>query len=176
LDRWLGSRAAAPAADSGSRAEGESRAIIVGYGPVGRTVTRLLRENEVACTIVEMNVDTVRALHERGIEAVYGDAAHEATLRAARVAGARSLIVSNAGMPGVEEALRVARAANPRIQILARTAYLRDVAALRDAGADEVFSGEGEVALAFAAAILARLGATPEQIDRERARVHAELA
>jgi len=31
------------------------------------------------------------------------------------------------------------------------------------------------VALAFAAAILERLGATPEQVDRERARLHAEL-
>ena len=36
--------------------------------------------------------------------------------------------------------------------------------------------GEGEVALAFTEAILENLGATPEQIQRERARVHAELA
>ena len=41
--------------------------------------------------------------------------------------------------------------------------------------ADVVVSGEGEVALGFVEAILARLGATAEQIDRERARVHAEL-
>ena len=38
-----------------------------------------------------------------------------------------------------------------------------------------MFSGEGEVALAFTEAILGRLGATPEQIDRERARVHEEI-
>ncbi len=42
-------------------------------------------------------------------------------------------------------------------------------------GADIVVSGEGEVALAFTAAVLERLGATPEQIDRERTRVRAEL-
>jgi len=59
--------------------------------------------------------------------------------------------------------------------VLARASYLRETAALRAAGADEVFSGEGEVALAFTAAILARLGATAEQLDRERARIHAEL-
>ena len=52
---------------------------------------------------------------------------------------------------------------------------LREVAALRSAGADVVVSGEGDVALGFTEAILERLGATPEQIDRERARVHAEL-
>lgn len=56
-----------------------------------------------------------------------------------------------------------------------RTAHLREAAAMRAAGADQVFSGEAEVALAFTAEILERLGATPEQIERERARVHAEL-
>jgi len=35
---------------------------------------------------------------------------------------------------------------------------------------------EGEVALAFTEAILNRLGATPEQVDRERSRAHAELS
>ena len=38
-----------------------------------------------------------------------------------------------------------------------------------------MFAGEGEVALALTEAILSRLGATPEQMDRERSRVRAEL-
>jgi CPA2 family monovalent cation:H+ antiporter-2 len=46
---------------------------------------------------------------------------------------------------------------------------------LRKAGAEQVFSGEGEVALAMTEAVLRRLGATPDQIDRERRRLHEEL-
>ena len=38
-----------------------------------------------------------------------------------------------------------------------------------------MFTGEGEVALAFVVEMLERLGATPEQIDRERDRAHDEL-
>jgi monovalent cation:H+ antiporter-2, CPA2 family len=38
-----------------------------------------------------------------------------------------------------------------------------------------VFSGEGEVALALTEEVLHRLGATPEQIERERGRAHDEL-
>jgi CPA2 family monovalent cation:H+ antiporter-2 len=53
--------------------------------------------------------------------------------------------------------------------------YLRNVPQLRGAGAEQVFSGEGEVALAMTEAVLRRLGATPDQIDRERARVRQEL-
>lgn len=37
------------------------------------------------------------------------------------------------------------------------------------------FSGEGEVALAVTGSILGELGATPEQIDRERARLRSDL-
>ena len=54
-------------------------------------------------------------------------------------------------------------------------AYLRDLDTLRQAGADSIYSGEGEVALAFTEDILESLGATAEQIDRERARAHDEL-
>ena len=152
------------------------RAIVVGYGPIGRTVARLLRENEITPTVVEMNADTVRALRFEGVDAIHGDAAHPAVLEAARVNHAGSFIVSVAGLPDVEESFRVARQQNPGVQILARATHLREVPSLRAAGADVVVSGEGEVALAFTAAILHRLGATPEQIDRERERVQQELA
>ena len=46
---------------------------------------------------------------------------------------------------------------------------------LYQAGAERVFSGEVEVALAFTEAILRTLGATPDQIDQERDRVHRDL-
>ena len=64
---------------------------------------------------------------------------------------------------------------NPMVRILARCAYLRERSSLRLAGADGVFSGEGEVALAMAETVLRELGATAEQVDRERARVREEL-
>ncbi len=151
------------------------RAIVVGYGPVGRTVARLLRENDIAPTLIEMNVDTVRELRDAGVPVVHGDATHPDVLAAAGIAGARGLIVSVTGLEGVEETFRQARLQNPAVQILARTTHLTEAASLRAAGADVIVSGEGEVALAFTTAILERLGATPEQIDRERSRVHAEL-
>lgn len=54
-------------------------------------------------------------------------------------------------------------------------AYVRELPALRAAGAEVAVSGEREVALALTEAILRGLGATPEQIDRDRERVRAEL-
>jgi CPA2 family monovalent cation:H+ antiporter-2 len=151
-------------------------AVVVGYGPVGRTVTRLLRENQIAPTVVELNLDTVKDLKATGIRAVYGDANHLATLEQAGARHARSVIFTVSGMRAAEESIRMVRELNPRVQILARTAYLKERDALRRAGANEVFSGEGEVALTLTESLLASLGATAEQIDRERARVHSDLS
>jgi len=162
---------APPRAPRGTTAH---RAIVVGYGPTGRTLTRLLRDNGIDATVIELNMDTARRLREEGIAAVYGDASHRDTLEAAGIGSAGSLILT-ADLPNSEEAIRQARTINPDIQVLARTAYLRDLKPLRHAGAQRAFSGEGEVALALSQAILERLGATPEQFDRERDRVHAEL-
>jgi len=152
------------------------RAVVIGFGPTGRTVGRLLRDNGIAPTVIELNMDAVRALRQDGVDAIYGDATRPDTLNAAGVGRAGSLILGSAGMEHSTEVIRAARALNPRIRVMARASYLRDVPSLKAAGANTVYSGEGEVALAFIEDILATLGATPEQIDRERARAHDELS
>jgi len=152
----------------------EDRAVVVGYGPTGRTVARLLKENGIQPTVIELNMDTVRALRQEGMSAVYGDARDPNTLVAAGIRHASTLIISGADT-GAPETIRAARELNPNQHIFVRGAYLRDVPKLRSAGAEHVFSGEGEVALAMTEAVLRRMGATPDQIDRERQRLHGEL-
>jgi CPA2 family monovalent cation:H+ antiporter-2 len=152
-----------------------SRAVVVGYGPTGQTVTRLLLENEIQPTVIELNMNTVRSLRQQGVGAVYGDATLQDTLESAGITAANTLILTSAGMANGAEVIRMARGLNPDVKVMARGSYLRDVPALRAAGADTVFTGEGEVALAFAEATLRRLGATPEQVDRERSRAREDL-
>jgi CPA2 family monovalent cation:H+ antiporter-2 len=179
-DRWLSRRRmfqALPDAEDRGAASSiapEDRAVVVGYGPTGRTVARLLQDNRIAPTIIELNIDTVRALRQEGLSAVYGDARDPETLVAAGIRHAATLILSVAE-GGTGDAIRAARELNPAVHVFARSGYLRDAAALRGVGAEHVFSGEGEVALAMTEAVLRRLGATSEQIDRERARLRGEL-
>ncbi|HOQ47226.1 MAG TPA: cation:proton antiporter [Bryobacteraceae bacterium] len=155
--------------------EGQPRAIIIGYGPVGETVVRLLSEHDFIPTVIELNIDTIRRLQRRGIRAVYGNAAQPDVLRQAGVAAADTLILSAPGASESYEIIRVAREINPRIQVLARSQFLSQTSALREAGADLAFSGEAEVAIAMVDAILQRVGATPEQMDKERERTRTEL-
>jgi CPA2 family monovalent cation:H+ antiporter-2 len=85
------------------------------------------------------------------------------------------LILTSSTLHGAAEVIQLAREANPRIRTLARAGYLRDIPAMRAAGADGVFTGEGEVALSMTEFLLRQLGASAEQIDRERDRVRTEL-
>jgi CPA2 family monovalent cation:H+ antiporter-2 len=165
----------APAKQSSRSTDKRSRAVVVGYGPTGRTVVRLLRDNGIEPTVIELNMETVRQLRHDGVDAVYGDVTQRDTLEGAGVANADTLILTSAGMGSAAEVIRAAREMNPTVQVLARAQYLRDLPDLLKAGADQVFTGEGEVALSLTETILERLGATAEQIDRERDRAHREL-
>jgi len=107
--------------------------------------------------------------------AVYGDATRTQTLEEAGARQAVGVVLTTPVEGGADAVVRRARELNPSLFVVARSTYLSEVPALRGAGADVVFSGEGEVALAMTEFTLERLGATPEQIDRERERVHLEL-
>lgn len=179
LARWTKGRAG-PVVDGGTPAAvaepiAQHRAVVVGYGPVGRTITRLLRENEIEPTVVELNLDTVQRLRAEGIKAVYGDAARPETLTAAGLEHASYLVLSSSGFREGQQLIREARKFNPSLKVLARTGYLREQADLLAAGADAVFAGEGEVALSMTEHMLRGFGATPEQIDRESRRIREDL-
>jgi monovalent cation:H+ antiporter-2, CPA2 family len=168
-------RAAATPVGSETAEDERFRAVVVGYGPVGRTLVRLLRENGIEPTVIEMNLETVRRLAAEGVRAVYGDAAHGETLRQAGLHRAASLFLTASGLTGAGEVVRLARELNPDVHVLARAGYLRERPDLFKAGADAVFAAEGEIALAMGETLLRELGASPDQIDRERERVREEL-
>jgi CPA2 family monovalent cation:H+ antiporter-2 len=183
FDAWLarrrGRRAGIEISDesdvrTSSSLDPEGRALVVGYGPTGRTVSRLLRENAILPTIIDLNIDTVHQIRDAGGSSIYGDARYAETLITAGIRHAGTMILSGSDS-GAVEIIRVARELNPKVHTFVRSGYLRDVAALTRAGAQRVFTGEGEVALAMTEAVLRDLGATPEQVERERERARHEL-
>lgn len=187
VDRWLHRRDWVPlwmksghgkslqSANADTPLLGRRRAVVIGFGPVGQTVCRLLRDNHIAPTVIELNHDSFARLRDQGVPVVYGDASHLETLKGAGVAGADFLILSASSIQGSREVIQEALKLNPKLRVLARTSYLREARELVDAGAHDVFTGEGEVALSMTEHILREFGATPEQIDRESHRIREEV-
>jgi CPA2 family monovalent cation:H+ antiporter-2 len=150
------------------------RSILVGYGPVGRIVHRLLTDRGADVTVVDVNLETVRGLRARGIKAVNGDVLRAGTLDEAGIATAGSLLLS----ADVEEAAEIVRQAlllNPKLRVLARCAHLRDAAALRRAGAAVVAAGEAEVGVALAEAVTAGDALDPAAASAQRTALRARL-
>jgi CPA2 family monovalent cation:H+ antiporter-2 len=170
-----GGRTARPEGEdaAGAAAHGLG-AVVVGYGPTGSTLCRILADNGIEPVVVELNIDTVRALAASGRRVVHGDAASREILLHAGIETATSLCITASGAPA-REIVEAALDLRPDLRIVSRADYLREAEALRRDGAQAVFSGEGEVALAMSAYLLRELGASAEQIDRERDRVRREL-
>ncbi len=144
------------------------RVIVVGYGPCGEILTRVLRENNLEVIVIEMNIETVKRLGALGIPAIHGDARLRSILIMAGVEKAKAIIVTSPAAPA-REIVSMARSLHKDIQVMAHTTYIRAARALKlDGQDDSVFSGEAEVALSMMTLLLRNLGATEEQVLRER--------
>ena len=178
--RWLAARTEKRGARANELAAEERRedpgAIVVGYGPVGQTVTRLLSEFGINPMIVERNVDAVLELQQRGQPALFGDATQREILRAAGIESAAYIIVT---MPQAEIGLRIIQAARevaPMIRVLTRANYISQSDAFIQAGAAIIRYDEAESAAALAEALLQEIDVPAEQIDALVNHVRRELA
>jgi CPA2 family monovalent cation:H+ antiporter-2 len=154
----------------------EFRTVVIGYGPVGRTAAKLLSQNGIAATIIEINPSNIESIRTAGHRVVLGDASHVETLKAAGVDSAVSLILSASNIHQATNVIQMAKLLNPSIQILVRSAYISQGQELLKQGADQVIAEESEVALAMAETILRNLGATAEQIDHQRDKLRSDLS
>jgi CPA2 family monovalent cation:H+ antiporter-2 len=158
-----------------AEAELADRAVVVGYGPVGRVVMRVLREHGFSSVVIELNHETCARVRADGGRAIYGDAAQRDILERAGIRTARALILT-ADTAATDAAVRAARELNPDIFVMARTAFASQLPALERAGATVALASEVEVALSMTTHLMRRLSATPEQLDSERERARLELA
>jgi len=129
------------------------RAIIAGYGPVGRTVAQQFERDGVDVTIIEMNESTIQrqaGMHKR---VVHGDARDPSVLRAAGIERAAALVLAIPDEQQAVQACRVARELNPDIYIAARTNFLSQGMLATEAGADHVVVEEVVTAEAMERAV-----------------------
>jgi CPA2 family monovalent cation:H+ antiporter-2 len=150
-------------------------AVVVGYGPVGRTVDRLIRDAGIETVVIDLNLETVGEIAGEGRLALYGDASHPDILRQAGIARASHLVVTLPHSLNRGPMIAAARQANPACRILVRARYLRERRELQQAGADVACFEEAEAAGALAEQVLRDLGRGEAAAGAERERVRREL-
>jgi CPA2 family monovalent cation:H+ antiporter-2 len=144
----------------------EKLAIVVGYGPVGRSVDDILRAAGRTTVIIDMNMDTISQLTRQGRIAIYGDASRDAVLEQANVENASHLILTLPQAGDSAAVVSAARNLNPTIRILVRARYLRERESLDQIGANGAVFEEGEAAVALARLVLAETGASRAVVEK----------
>lgn len=133
----------------------QGHTIVVGYGRVGRELTRLLQSRGVPLVLMETEADRVVDARKNGITTVRGNAASADTLAAAHPNTAHLAILA---MPQALEAGKITerlKAANPNISVLARAHSQTEVKHLLDHGADAAILAERELAYSLTEMVMA---------------------
>jgi CPA2 family monovalent cation:H+ antiporter-2 len=143
--------------ESGSPAR-SGHAVICGFGRVARELVDALEARAIAYVVVEYNPHVVRDLRAAGVPVIYGDAANPAVLEHAHVEHARLLAVLMPDRGATEQATRVGRRLNARLDIVARAGSVADLEHLRQAGATEVVQPEFEAGVEVIRHSLRRFG------------------
>jgi CPA2 family monovalent cation:H+ antiporter-2 len=171
----LNELAQARLADPDDDVGGRLRAVIVGYGPVGQTSARILRDFNIEPVVVDLNLDTVRDITGRGDLAVYGDATRRDILEAASIREAKYLLVTVPDVLVRTLVIITARELNENIRVFARARYLKERAWLEEVGATEICIEEAETAVGLAVLLLNEVGADQERIRAEIKKLHEEF-
>ena len=150
-------------------------AVIVGYGPVGQTAARILRDFDIRPVVVDLNLDTVRGLAESKGTAIYGDATQRDILEAAGIREAKYLLVTIPDVLARTVTIMVAKDLNPNLRVFARARYLQERAWLEEVGAAGIVTEEGETALGLAALLLREIGAPENRIQEDIRIIQKEL-
>ncbi|HEX6853296.1 MAG TPA: cation:proton antiporter [Candidatus Polarisedimenticolaceae bacterium] len=132
--------------------------VVVGFGRVGKHLVDVLQSLRVPFVVIESDIDRIAVLNERGIPALYGDAANSEVVTQVALERARALVST---VPEDSAALVIvtsARDINPNLRIIARAATAEGVRRLAKAGAHHVIHPELEGGLELVHHTLLSLG------------------
>jgi len=133
------------------------RVLVVGFGPAGQTVGRMLSDQGQEAVVLDLNLKTVKMANEMGLVGHIGDATHADVLHHAGVLSADTVVVTVPDPAIASQIVRLVRATAPDAYIIARARYHRYVEEIRISGAHELVDEETITGTRLAACLRRRL-------------------
>lgn len=143
---------------SGENDDGEKRAIIVGFGRVGRLVAEMMLEHKQPFVAVDSNIDTVARGRHDGFPTIFGDVSRPQLLENFDLERVSALIMTMDDPVRVVQLTRRVREAHPDLTIVARARDPEHAAALYRAGATDAVPETVESSLQLSEAVLVDIG------------------
>jgi CPA2 family monovalent cation:H+ antiporter-2 len=163
--------------DKASVSEGDKpRAVVVGYGPVGETACRILKDFQIHPVIIDLNLDTIRSLAASGQLAIYGDATRRNILEAAGIRQSKYLLVTTPDIMTRTLVILTAKELNGGLRVFVRARYIQERAWLEEFGTTGISTEEAETAIGLAVLLLREVGADEDRIRKEIYKIRKELS
>jgi CPA2 family monovalent cation:H+ antiporter-2 len=140
--------------------------VIIGFGVNGRNLARAAKTAAVPYIIIEMNPQTVRYEKAKGEPIYYGDATNESILLHADIRNAKVMVLAISDPAATLKITELARKLNRQIYIIVRTEYLKELASIYEAGANEVVPEEFETSVEIFTRVLKKYLVPKDEIEK----------
>lgn len=148
LRHWLpGGTTAHVLQTEGKQIRIKDHVIIVGYGLNGRNLARVLGDTNIPYLALDLDGDIVSREAKHGVPVYYGDGTNPNVLRHMKIEDAKVLVVAISDPFITRRAVQVAKGLNPKLHVVVRTRYLRELDELHQLGADDVVPEEFETSI-----------------------------
>ncbi len=176
---------AEPSRDGVEAAAGlRGRLLLIGFGRFAQLASQPLLARGIDVSVIENDVDMIRAAGRFGFKIYYGDGARIDVLRASGAATAEAILVCVDKPDVADKIVALVKAEFPRAKLFVRAYDRGHVLRLVKAGVDYQIRETMESALAFSGAVLRDLGVNEIEIadtvedvrDRDVARLELQIA
>ena len=101
--------------------------VVVGYGPVGKTVAHYLAKTHHVL-VIDQNIDTVSAPESKrkNIQLLFGDATQLQLLERVKIESAQLVIITTPELPITHSIIEAVQQINPHADIIARVHFKSD--------------------------------------------------
>ena len=157
-----------------ARVKEKNHLIVVGFGVNGRNISRAAKASGIPYLVVEVNPDTVQEERAKGEPIYFGDAAQEAVLRHLHIRDARILVIVINDPAATRRITELARKLNPKVHIIVRTRFVREMEPLYQLGANEVIPEEFETSVEIFSRVMGKYLHPRHEIEKFIAEIRSE--
>ena len=148
------------------REELHDHVIIVGAGPMGRAVARILGESGLPFVVVELDQHRLEFCRDAGVATIFGDATHPVVLEAAGLKESRLLVVATPAPITTLAVVQHARRLRPDLHLVVRVESDHLLPELVELGVHEMVRPQLEAGIEITRQALMHLDLPPEEVDR----------
>lgn len=130
-------------------------AIVIGLGHGGQTALKSLKENNIPCIGIDLNINLLDEVKTLGIPTIFGDATRPEVLEAANICDAHLVIITVNSKHLAAQIQSVVIQHAPQANILIRVQYILDMNLLKQREKDSIIIAESETSNAISTKVLA---------------------